>query len=1713
MNRPVNTPNVKLEAFRTLLARSIFIETNNTAKEDQELVGETAIFDKIPDFILEKIFNHNFGGDLKKAERILFNRYHDVERIDLAKIVKEKQGIFNLEKVATHLADCLDQDKPILFITDNDNDGSLAQAILIEFSKLLPPSKKRLIHVEYAMPLSHTRGITCEMVELAVQSRGWHADADFTIITADNGINNREEQHRIHEKFPNAPLIISDHHLPDPDLVVQEDELTMIFNPKYQPTPYFQEKNISGADTLGVLLKETLTYFRTFQGLTSKLDMAERQTLKNITEIGLWANLLDYANADISDMPVRPYIIEKALNLRPLLNVSTSMANLVTLDATDEDIRSLAESSGGLDAQWVRDRLDDVKALNIMSQKLLGMYTSNRDVDAAYSEKEYYQELSAALMNEEFRYTSINPNYIEQLRPIIFNLSAIDNKDQFKSLMLDTMTEVFEKLRRVEREILNKLRDVQLLNQDIRANSNIMYPVNESVSKIFNRRLLGKAYNRSNNGFTLILGNVEGHKAIGSMRSLYSIEDILKGKEEIEEKLNIKVSFMGHEMAAGFFVTSTTGESLTNHHFEELNTWIDNRISRIKLEERINQMPNLEIDFASVHVVNKLNKAVKANLAGMYGLPTVMRFSPTKNDKVFVTDNDTTAQIDLAEVVSRKKFGYQAIATDFHDGAIVLPVEILRSVVESNYQKGIRLSYMDEGVFMANQVVEIEDMPQLIPVLGDRTDQQDLIKYYQEVFKESNFIDIDRQQFIDLPYFKYNDHGKTEFERWESLVISILDLTKRDVLAVVDTEGTGLGKAPKCFNLGGTNLFIDPNSGEVESVDKFNSMFYRNAKGDNFLLNAQQKKSMLALHEDEDEDINLDGKATFLIKNDLSTGADYSKRYFYPGDESELLKVTNLIYNEDIEKIVYNRHIAAKAYSFLVNNKDFAITKEFENLTGISNGMVEKLGIAALNVDKKVDEFYRNWKNESGEPVKIIFQAHNMPYDRGVVNSNFQRLLHLFDEHITSDTAKLARKEKLAYDDTPVCSFDNVEGLPPKAYFYNSPYSDYSMKTFLLRCARGKGGVFPDIKAKILLRYNAENEQFSVIDRSKSEEYEIQTSIDKLTEMMVTGALPNNAVRYSVERMSLRAMVRNILLMDLEESALVKLQPNEEPYRLVLEHYQKNYHFDSNADKNIINFSNSIHEREEYKDFFSNVDMIGFTERFLAEPTNRTIQARFHDGWIYEKVLLLNEPSSRRKRQNPLTIEQINYLTDLPSKKIREVNEKVIQFKRKYNIHHAIVHEQHNNIRMTTSEDGQGLADTAYECVLPQHLGIMKFFNPYMNTTSYAAEQFVSNNMRNSLIQHMLGDDYTNEIARDSYSMDQMLVFSRREKTDQIRLAENIAAGKVMEVLQPIKFRLSTDLLPPDTAIYGTPTRHITQAEVKEISEKLEFIMVNEQMKSSALNSGSLDNEHCKRILAFADNNDEESIRLRNEIMQNFSHFEFSRRDEHIKKLAKMLKETFEGGRPDISKTMPRTVELAETLEALLQSYEETYEKIGLEIDGEDYAHAKKLVENMLYSVCLMDDDGNRLNLSEREERLAMIDREIEAKVSKAQKSLPSEENDGKGKAKKAAKPRGPTKKELEISQRNAEYQHQVKHEKFFDVLKIERREPIKFALRNYDLKIFFPALLKLEESWLSANAEMAALKAEVQSQNQPEEKIELNPGVKAESKPKPSKNKNLKLG
>lgn len=1590
-----NQPSAnRIKEFRSLLKRSILLTRS-----------EVALLDTIPDVLLARIFKKNFNDNMAFAERVLFNKYDEIDAKDRPALESKKQAIHNLDVATAKMRSYLEQGKKVLFLTDNDNDGSMAQAVILEYIEALPEEVRSNIRTSYAQPIGTARGLNKENIDVLFDHYGWN-NRDVLIVTADIGINNREEQYRIKEAYPKAEIIVTDHHLPVSEYVIDETDGTIIFNPQYNPTEFFKRKNISGANTISVLLKNILQQWKN-EGHAYRAQAFD-QTVSNMNELSSWSNLLDYVEADVADMPLRPLSNEKALKLRTQMNVSNSMGPLVTLSWTDADWKKFAEDVPSVDAEKQKERVARVKKLNLVAKKLLS-FVNEFSPKTTFDQKTFYDMLSETMSNPDTQFEGPNPNYIAQLRPFIFRFSAIDNKFAFLENIKDRMIQVYEELGSIEKEIIRDLRSADLLARVKTEHATIVYPKHPALTRLFSRKLLSKIYNEENNGFYAILDGVTAQEYSGSLRSIYPMSDVLPEVDlvDIENRLNVDIDILGHAKAAGLKVKARKGHAVTPEIIAELNTEISQRVAAQKDIEKETTLPFLSIDFGSMSLVNKINTAVKAHLSNMNGLPVLLQLGRSGKSDVWVTDAETTAQVNLSDIVKNKKFGYQAIKTNFKGDAFIIPVEQLRSVVESRFNLVTKMSYMDDGVFIANQVVDPKTIKTIVPFRGDRTEQRDLVGYYFDTYKESNFIPLNREDFKSLPYFRYNSYGNQEFENFEQMMINLLEKTQQDILAVLDTEGTGLGQAPKCFNIGGTNIQIKKDSGFNLSEDDFNQRLYRDEKGQAYLLTAEAVA--------KNEASATEKEPWRLFKGNASGGAMLEEEIFLSvspesiPEDAGIVRLTNYVRKDG--KVYCNREIDGFAFSYLIKDDDFAVTPELENLTGLSQDMIQRFGVLTEEADEQIAEYYSNLKNSDGEPAKIIFSAHNLPYDNGVIEANLKGLHALMHEHVLCDTAKISKSAKLAYDDTPVASFDNVVGVPPRVYFYDSPYSSYSLRTFFERARIGKGGVYPDATGRYVLSYDEKEEKLSFIDKKEINEILLDESPESMQKKCSVGEMPATAVKYSVEKLSTRAMIRNIMLHDYERPKLVRLEPEEESFRKQLEVFQDQYHFDNSLEDNIRFFQGSQAGKDSG---VSDATLLSVGSRFLF--LNADTQAKFHDGWIYEKVLCSYEPEANEGRVSKDIVDQIKYHTDLPRKKIEKIFQDTISFKKRFGLQRALVHEQHNNIRQH-SIDGQGLSDTFIESVLPNLLAMMKYYNPYTSSSDNAVNAIINTNLRGAMQQLFVKTEHQDLAAIDSFSMRQLRSYDRDNKTDLVNLAQVwYAAGgwdDESNTAQTMRFKLPGGALPDKSGVYGIPKRALTEEEIADSAEKLNFILMNEQLRLTRIYSGKLSEGYVDCMSDIAESNDEKCIEYRDIILDRFEKVEFQRKEDAIGKISKKMAEAFQGQKPTFAAGLINEIrknpELLVTAAALQVTHHNIEKRLGYpaflspetsEIVSDMLTDLTEIVESV--------DGGKKLDAE-------------------------------KGKAQKAAQARA--------AQSSAHEFSPVRTENFLPDLDIRRQEPLKFIL------------------------------------------------------------------
>lgn len=1522
-----------LDEFKKLVRRAIMLTHN-----------EEPLFAAVPDDNWEKIFARNFNGNFEYARRVILGKYKEIEKIDWTNTRREHKKIFNLNKATDMFLSAIDKAAPIIFVTDFDNDGSLAQAIINEYREMDSYANRTII-VEYAQTVNGnaSRGFTVDHIDLIIEKKELNPDNEFLIVTADNGINSVEEQKKIMKKYPRAKLIVTDHHNPEPDMVVVDDERTAVFNPHFNPTPFFEKFNISGAATVGVLLEEILE-----KRLTPSEKESFSRNYEKLATLYKVSNLLDYVDTHPADKPEKDYIITKFLRLQPLLNINNSISKIITGEISATAIKALEAKIPNLDVPLLYKEAKNIHTQNFVAKILLKVHGIYQKQEAANKlgigkktthTKENFIELLMTEFNNDINFVEENPinaNYIEQLRPLIFSLSADYDNDEFLSVLNDKMIEVFESVRVSEKAMAVELRRGEVITKSRLPNSVIAY-ADPHVLTVFNRKFLNKVYNDENPGFSLTLDSVNKTKVSGSFRSLYDISDILKDKKKLEKKLNVRIETPGHERAAGFIIRSNDDAKnpITAQTIDAINEHIHNAIEKLKLKEVKEMKTYLLTDLTSIPLIDRINTVVRGNVSNFERITPVLRLTP---DTVW-TDSYTTQQYTMEQICETKQYGYITVNINFHGNTVIVPVELVRKIVESGYKDYLSLSYMDGGVFMVERTLPENEVRKLVDLREPSDKSKELIMAYEQDFNNGkHVVALSREQIKDNPFFKYNDYGDLDFNLFESVVIGIIDSNEIDMLSVLDVEANGFGNS-KLMNIGFMNYMIDETTGETMSSEEFENRMFFTSRGEQYLLEEGEIIQLKKITMEEKQDLPLDVQKKVLINFANINNREEEYDYFLPsqnilsGKKKELpyKKVSN--YNfDDNRKIIYNRKIKGEMLCYLVKDDDFKVPQEMINLTGITQEILDRYGVKTEVVDNEVAKYFEN--------KKVLFGAHNTPYDARVARANLRKVYQKIDESGVYDSALFAREQKLAYDSVTVASFEGIAGMPSNIYFYDNAFSDFNLQQFLVN---NKNGYYPDRTNRYLLEI--ENEEFYLVDKQEHEKVRLDATNAVMLQHLIKGQIPNISVKYSVEKMSEQMMVHALLLCD-EDFNIQLVDINNENYSALqdmaesLKFFQENYHFDNDVASNVTLFARAAevelngemvndfmpkwefdgsktpvlrvpkiksfeeeilptlpeeadeeYIREQYEAYLSsmpelerNRQMAMFINEFMT--INKDIQQKFADSWMYKQVLSIKDPS-HAEINNDL-IDLVNYQTSIPKEKIRKIYDDAIRFKKKYGIDHVLQHEMHANGPWRTDAKG----DINFEDKLTILLFTNRNYDSYGHSVNPVVRKFNEYRVR-AETAFRIADKLSDETAQDSYSFRQAILYDREDDsmTNMLQtLQEKEALLTRSDDPRIIKYKLDNDVLPQDACVYGIIKQGVVldREIIEDHKKKIGFIVLNRQLENSSENNNYKGtSEPFSKILKA---NEKLCQKYSEELMETYSYLEFDRKAYQIKQMIDKVK-------------------------------------------------------------------------------------------------------------------------------------------------------------------------------------------------------------------------------
>lgn len=1641
-DKSIKITGSNLDEFKKLVRKAIFLSHS-----------DETYFNSIPNETWLAIFSTNFNGNFNYAQRVILNQFRDIEKLDTARVDAQKLKIHNLDKAAKVIMDAINQNVPQILITDFDNDGSLAQSIFNEYRKIDVTGSANM-HVEYAQTVNgnSNRGFTVDLVEKIIQHKGIDPNKKFIIITADNGINSLEEQKKIHAMFPEAVIVITDHHNPDPEMCIKENDKAVIFNPQYRRTEFFSKFNISGATTLGVLLKYILTKRYTPEQLLPFKNQFE--TMNKLFKV---SNLLDYVHTDPADKPEKDYVSTKFLALQPLLNINNSISKIITGEINTAAIKAIELKIPQLNSDLLYEEAKNIHTQNHIAKVLLIIHQKYNDLNTEHKELLSSEDFGKYLLNEINKdenysdYQPINSNFIEQLRPIIFGLTADDQNTPFLDELNKSMIQVFESIRISEGKMAKELRNGEVVTKKRLENSVISY-ADKDILSIFNRKFLNKVYNDENPGFSLTLDNIDKHKVSGSFRSLYDISDILKNsKRQLQDILEIKIETPGHEKAAGFIIKSLKPATrpITEDTIEKVNGFINKSISKLKQREVKSQKKYLLTDLQAITLIDKINIVIRGNISNFERITPLLKLTP---DTVW-TDSYTTKQYSMEDICREKKYGYITININFHGDTVIIPVELVRRIVANNYKDYINLNYMDGGVFMAEKVVLEKDAKNVIDLRNKNSKTDEIIKVFEKDFKDKNHIDLTRDQIKDNPFFKYSDYGKLNFDLFERMVIGVIDTNNVDLLSVFDVEANGFANA-KLMNFGSMNYFINPNSGTIIAHHEFLARSFSTERGEEYLLTNEQLSELKDITLDEKDQLPLNVRKLLLKHKD-------NDFIFYLHPEAEkaaknkkikslpFLAIKNSIFNEENNQITYNREVQATMLAYLVNDNDFKVPHEMTNLTGITQEVLVKYGTKTSVVDKEVSAFYKD--------KKVLLGAHNTPYDARILRANTKELYETLKNNRVYDSALFSRQEKLAYDEIKVGYFENVDGMP-KIYFYNNQHSDFNLTKFI---TNNENGYYPDRTNNYLLEI--ENGYYYLVDKKEHKKIKLQFNkrallegedallngntsaielgdyekdseqiivenqtvdgqplhVTALLRCLKTGPIPNTSVKYSVEQLSEQWMVHSLLLSD-EEFDIKHVDLTQNKYASLhdkidaLTFFQDNYHFDNSSDVNWENFSihyNNISQDNiglwakaegtpEEKERAIELHRL-IIEQFIAEflDINKSIQQKFSDSWMYKKVLEIKDPS-RIEVTNDL-VDLVHYQTNIPKDKIRVIFDDAIRFKEKHNIDHILQHEGHINGPWEFDNKG----DVAFEDKLTLALLAQRKYNSYSHDVKNAINTFNS-----YVVDARKAFDKAEELslflANDSYSYRQGILYGRDDRTELINNIQDKEASLLYnDAVDIVKFKMGEKVLTPNTAVYAVTKTAVSidRAQIEADSEKLAFIIVNEQLKY-AIDKSKLEANPRTNTINILTGNDALCLEYKEDLATRYKYIEFNKKDYQLTEFLDTVEKVLLGDE-DISKLKKKKID---------------------EIDRTGFTIIHKIVVNYVDNVN-MYQDSMEMNT---DSLLAVIDYLSELRIQCEDSTL-----------------------EKAVLDENIYFgndKENIREDNFLPSVKIDRRNPIKNLLEDH---------------------------------------------------------------
>ncbi|MEG3765097.1 hypothetical protein [Alteromonas sp. 14N.309.X.WAT.G.H12] len=1357
--------------------------------------GDRDILNSIPPQIFEKILQNVYSGDVALARNIMSNRF---DQVDYESPEEEIRAIRTLIPASETLYQALQSGSSVLLISDTDNDGSLAQGIMIDARKYFNPGQIHVASKSYS-PFHH--GFELGQIDGWLKEQGLMSSDEFTVIVADLGTNQGAEQKDFILRYPNANLIVADHHKPDFSAMMKfeaglmdflesdrrpgepgvgfltegdvaqlsplasQEELELLWlNAKsdknefvealgqtvnmtkrsYLVSPFAKGSmslglrnggGVSGGFLVYMLMSEVFKRRRTQDLTLSGLrDEEFNELLMPMKKMGRAANLLDEVDCDIRLKPLQKEDIDKALDLARITRSGRSLGKWIR-PTQREKIQSL-EGFVGLPA--VQELLD-------------------------------IQELMAKENHTAAALISVLPKIFKT-----------DGGDEGETKALDVRLEVVKFLQSVKvsetvgRDYVKELRPHFFnFNYENQVSSKSKHPwlavAEETLMSI----------SRAEKD---ILTIIRDHQLVSEI-SL----DFAMLTQSISPEINDV--FTAHQLKTAYHSLSKPvdmGLTYSRPGEVTLSMRSDGRISisdiLFELRDELGfisptyrghgQVGGLTLKYNPLAITSEhdllktfvafvnreAKKVIDAQpLVASFELTTthlkvvkevmeVMRVHLSRKvapsmlmrlspDTTF-EDKETLRKMTVSELVKNREWVITSEYLDFGmTSSLMIPNQALKAVSNDGYRGALSLQLLPNGAFMANDIVTGDQLaPHNVPQLVSPLD-----------------LERERQTALYKEYFMNKPVPVKKFTRKEGIEALQFSFNSEKVFNTGEAIALSLMRTKKADSY----IVVDVEADGAGNAPCFNI---------GMLIMTPVPNSGTVVENSPEE-----------FEDKLKRNPEYVRNW-HRGKSGE---------------IIVNERMQASLLSLVISkdgSKPILISFKSKNLTNMDQDMLTEVGCSAKEAQDKILSVL----DGAG---KFIIQAHNLPYDNNIIRVNFPEVYGRMQDAIHLDSAPLAKNHQIAYMNLKVSKIGGYE-------FFNAEHTGYNLNTFL---DEQENFDFPSIKGDALLKVRGDD--LFITEMSSRITTKLDSDRADLVGQISQGLFKVQYPKYGIQKLlrmaTIRDMIQNkpvkkLAYVDFESFGFPALPPK------LWRHFQEHYAFDLTPSQNVAKFSVMPGVRElldsstpetlggipegvllakvrECGEIYNPGRKLGVREKADIEAAKKRVTytdllkynaesfvkknpenaERYALAWAYELVLDHHELAVKNVPAS--FIRGVTGMIGIAPEVVKQIYQDVYDYKSFRGIKRCMVDEDHANIWLE--------GDCFQEYMVVAHMAAEKLRNPYMtpaicfrtglNPQMNVLEQFSRQAVESSLKQ------FTREVAHVSMDSTDLVNASAKQLMNQ----------------------------------------------------------------------------------------------------------------------------------------------------------------------------------------------------------------------------------------------------------------------------------------------------------------------------------------------------------